>query len=279
MSSIKVVILAGGQGMRLREETEYRPKPMVEVGGKPILWHIMKQYAYHGFKDFVVCLGYKGEHIKQYFLNFDVLMNDFTIRLGARDSVVCHDRGSEGWTVTLANTGLNSETGSRLKQIERYTSDCDLIMMTYGDGVSDIDLKSLLKFHRLHGKIATVTGVSPPSRFGELLVRDAVVEVFSEKPQVSFGRINGGFFVFDRRIFDYVSEEPTCSFEREPLQRLAEKRELMMYEHDGFWHCVDTMRDLIQLNQLWKMGEAPWYSNANENSGVETIAPSGDQRE
>jgi len=247
--------------MRLREETEYRPKPMVEVGGRPLIWHIMKHYAQRGFKDFVVCLGYKGEVIKSYFLNFDYLAGDFTITLGFRESVTLHDQRDEyGWTVTLANTGLNNETGSRIKQVEKYAKDCDLIMLTYGDGVSDVDLGKLVEFHRSHGKIGTVTGVSPPSRFGELLVDGAQVTVFSEKPQVSSGAINGGFFVFDRRLFQYVSADPACSFEREPLQKMAADGELMVYHHKGFWQCVDTLRDLVQLNQLWASGKSPWIS-------------------
>jgi glucose-1-phosphate cytidylyltransferase len=261
MKNTKVIILAGGQGMRLREETEYRPKPMVEVGSKPLLWHIMKQYAYHGFNDFVICLGYKGDHIKSYFLNFDFLMSDFTITLGSRESVVCHDLGPEaGWSVTLAYTGLNAETGSRLKSVQRYVRECDLIMMTYGDGLANVDLQELVRFHQQHGRIATVTGVSPPSRFGELVVEDNVVEEFCEKPQISQGHINGGFFVFDQRVFDFVESDVACSFEREPLQNLAAEGQLIMYPHRGFWHCVDTMRDLVQLNQMWSKGEAPWFS-------------------
>jgi glucose-1-phosphate cytidylyltransferase len=263
MKNTKVIILAGGQGMRLREETEYKPKPMVEVGGKPLLWHIMKQYAFYGFDDFVICLGYKGPHIKSYFLNFDFLMSDFTIQLGQRESIVCHDRGAEtGWKVTLADTGLLAETGCRLKSVEKYVQDCDLIMMTYGDGLANVDMNELVKFHKSHGRIATVTGVSPPSRFGELLVRDNLVETFSEKPQVAEGKINGGFFVFDRRVFNYVEKSPSCSFEREPLQRLAAEGQLMMYAHKGFWHCVDTMRDLVQLNQMWDKGQAPWSQSS-----------------
>lgn len=259
MAKIKVVLLAGGQGMRLREETEYRPKPMVEVGGKPLIWHIMQHYAGYDFKDFVVCLGYKGESIKSYFLNFDFLNSDFTLTLGERDRITCHDpREENGWTVTLANTGLPNETGSRLKQIEKYLKDADLIMMTYGDGLSDVNLKQLLEFHQQHGKIATITGVSPPSRFGELMVKDKQVEVFSEKPQVSQGFINGGFFVLDQRVFKYLSTDPSCSFEKEPLQMLAADGQLMMFEHTGFWSCVDTRRDLMALNQLWETGNTPW---------------------
>ncbi len=259
MSKSKVIILAGGQGMRLREETEYRPKPMVEVGGRPLLWHIMKIYAHHGFDDFVICLGYKGEIIKGYFLDFDYLAGDFTITLGQREKITCHDKREEyGWSVTLANTGLNNETGSRIKQVERYASDCDLVLLTYGDGVSDIDLTELVKFHRSHGKIGTVTGVSPPSRFGELCIKNGLVEEFSEKPNVSSGSINGGFFVFDPRIFSFAKSDPACNFERDVLPKVAEAGELMAFDHKGFWQCVDTMRDLVQLTQLWQSGQAPW---------------------
>jgi glucose-1-phosphate cytidylyltransferase len=267
MDNVKVIILAGGQGMRLREETEYRPKPMVEVGGKPLLWHIMKQYAHYGFHDFVVCLGYKGEIIKGYFVNFDYLSSDFTIRLGVRESTTYHDIGDEkGWTVTLAQTGLNSETGSRIYQVQKYVRDCDLIMLTYGDGLADVNIRELIEFHKSHGKMVTVTGVSPPSRFGELIVDGDCVEVFSEKPQVSQSFINGGFFVFDRRLFDYLDDDPRCSFEREPLRRLAEEKQLMMYNHSGFWHCVDTMRDLVQLNQIFDSGQMPWLSAFQEQA-------------
>lgn len=250
--------------MRLREETEYRPKPMVEVGGKPLIWHIMQHYAAYDLNSFVVCLGYKGDSIRSYFLNFDYLTSDFTLTLGDRDGIVCHDpRIENGWTITLANTGLLSETGSRIKQIEKYLKDCDLIMMTYGDGLSNVDLNKLLEFHKSHGKIATITGVSPPSRFGELMVKDQQVEVFSEKPQVSQGFINGGFFVLDQRVFKYLSLDPSCSFEKEPLQMLAADGQLMMFEHNGFWSCVDTRRDLMLLNQLWETGNTPWIHPQN----------------
>lgn len=249
--------------MRLREETEYRPKPMIEVGGRPLLWHIMQHYAAYDFKDFVICLGYKGEMIKTYFLNFDYLNSDFTLTLGSRDAIAYHDpKDEKGWTVTLANTGLAAETGWRLKQVEKYLKECDLILMTYGDGVSDVDLNKLIEFHRWHGKVATVTGVSPPSRFGELVVADRQVEVFSEKPQVSQGFINGGFFVLDQRVFKYLSTDPSCSFEKEPLQMLAADGQLMMFEHAGFWSCLDTMRDLVHLNQLWESGNTPWLKKS-----------------
>jgi glucose-1-phosphate cytidylyltransferase len=232
---------------------------MVEVGGRPLLWHIMKIYAHHGFTDFVICLGYKGDMIKSYFLNFDYLQGDVTITLGSRESIKCHDKGDEyGWTVTLANTGLNNETGSRIKQTERHLADSDLILLTYGDGVADVNIAQLVEFHKSHGKLGTVTGVSPPSRFGELMLDGNRVGVFSEKPQVSSGLINGGFFVFDRRIFSYVDENPSCNFERDVLPAVSADGQLMCYEHKGFWQCLDTMRDLNQLAGLWQTGKPPW---------------------
>ncbi len=255
--------------MRLREETEYRPKPMVEVGGRPLIWHIMKHYAHHGHREFVICLGYKGEAIKSYFLNFDYFSSDFTVTLGMPDNITCHGQQQEyGWSITLADTGLESQTGCRIKLVENYVRDCDLILLTYGDGLSDVDIGALVEFHRRHGKIATITGVSPPSRFGELVVGDGGgVTRFSEKPQVSQGFINGGFFVLDRRVFNYLTADPELNFEKEPLQRLAEDGELMMYHHPGFWQCVDTMRDLVLVSSLWKNQQAPWVT-WRKSSGV-----------
>ena len=255
---MKAVILCGGQGMRLREETEYRPKPMVEIGGRPILWHIMKLYAQAGFTDFVLCLGYKGDVIKDYFLNYEAMHTDFTMELGAPDRLEVHSNHLErGWKITLANTGLHAQTGARVKRIERYV-DGDEFLLTYGDGVADLDLRKLLEFHRRHGKAGTVVGVRPPSRFGELVTdRNRVVE-FSEKPQTSQGLINGGFFIFHRKFFDYVSDHEDCILEREPLERLAKDQQLMVYPHDGFWHCMDTPRDVRLLESLWAGGSAPW---------------------
>lgn len=256
---MKVVILCGGQGTRLREETEYRPKPMVEVGGHPLLWHIMKLYAHSGFTDFVLCLGYKSEVIKEYFLNYEAMNTDCTIELGAPDRLQFHSNHLErGWTVTLANTGLAAQTGTRIKRVERYV-DTDEFLLTYGDGVADLNIRDVVAFHRRHGKVGTVVGVRPPSRFGELMTdeRQTVVE-FSEKPQASKGFINGGFFVFHRRFFDYLSEADECVLEREPLERLAKDGHLMMYPHQGFWQCMDTPRDLRLLEMLWDRGEAPW---------------------
>lgn len=258
MNKMKVVILAGGKGTRIAEESEFRPKPMIKIGEKPILWHIMKIYAQYGYTDFVICLGYKGEMIKQHFLNYKALNSDFTITLGDHDNVKIHGNNSEDhWTVTLADTGLEAQTGSRIKKIERYI-DTDLFMLTYGDGVADINIKELISFHLSHNKIGTLTGVPPSSRFGELMVDGKKVKKFAEKPNVTEGHINGGFFVFDKRIFDYVTEDDNCRFEKEPLEQLAKDGELMIYTHDGFWQCMDTMRDMALLNSLWKQNQAPW---------------------
>jgi len=252
---IKVVILCGGRGTRLVEETEYRPKPMVHIGDRPILTHIMDIYSGYGFKDFILTLGYKGAMIKDYFLNFDYYTNDFTIDLGAGKVITPHTSRHPDWRITLANTGEETLTGGRIKRIESYIEG-DTFMMTYGDGVSDIDIGELLKYHRKMGKIATVTGVHPMTRFGELDIEDGLVKEFREKPQVKTGLINGGFFVFQKEVFDYLSEDG--SLEREPLERLARDGELAIFRHDGFWHCMDTYRDMEQLNEIWAAGTAPW---------------------
>jgi len=254
----KVVILCGGFGTRLREETEFRPKPMVHVGNKPILWHIMKTYAYHGFKDFIVCLGYKGNMIKEYFLNYEMMNNDFTISLGDRNSIQFHNNHQENdWAVTLADTGEKAQTGARVKKIERYI-DTDTFMLTYGDGVCNINIKTLFEYHRSHGKIGTMTGVHPSSRFGEFSIKGNQVAEFNEKPQTKEGLINGGYFVFNKKFFDYLSDEDNCILEKEPLENLARDGELMVYPHDGFWQCVDTYRELETLNKLWMSTKPPW---------------------
>jgi len=254
----KVILLCGGLGTRLKEETEFKPKPMVEIGGKPILWHIMKIYAHYGFTDFVLCLGYKGEQIKEYFLNYEILNNDFTIRLGPEKKVTMHDASDEGdWTITLVNTGKNALKGARLKKIEEYVSE-DIFMVTYGDGVGDVDIAKLVDFHNSHGKIATVTGVRPPSLFGELLVEEGKALSFSEKPQTSTGLINGGFFVFNRKLFNYLTTDDNCDLERGPLEKLAAAGEMMVYTHDGLWACMDTYRDMEYLNKLWENNKAFW---------------------
>ena len=252
---IKVVILCGGRGTRLVEETEYRPKPMVHIGDRPILTHIMDIYSGYGFKDFILTLGYKGAMIKDYFLNFDYYTNDFTIDLGAGKVITPHTSRHPDWRITQAYTGEETLTGGRIKRIESYIEG-DTFMMTYGDGVSDIDIGELLKYHRKMGKIATVTGVHPMTRFGELDIEDGLVKEFREKPQVKTGLINGGFFVFQKEVFDYLSEDG--SLEREPLERLARDGELAIFRHDGFWHCMDTYRDMEQLNEIWAAGTAPW---------------------
>lgn len=258
MEKTKVVILAGGLGTRLQEETEYRPKPMVPIGNRPILWHIMKQYGYYGYEDFVVCLGYKGEMIKEYFLHYRYEQSDFTIHLGEDNWTRFHSQNrSDNWTVTLADTGANSMTGARIKKIESYI-DTPYFLMTYGDGISNINLKKLVDFHLSHGKIATVTGVKPPSRFGELVANNGQVLQFSEKPQVQQGHINGGFFVLNREVFRYLSDRNDCIWERDPMEKLTADGQLMVYPHDGFWQCMDTLRDVKQLNEMWQKDEAPW---------------------
>ncbi len=255
---MKAVILCGGKGTRLREETEYRPKPMVEVGGKPILWHIMNIYAKYGYKDFIICLGYKGNMIKQYFLNYEAMNSDFTVQLGNRATIQYHkDHDEMDWRVTLVNTGEEAQTGARVKKIESYI-DSDTFMLTYGDGLANVNIECLIKYHKSHGKIGTMTGVHPSSRFGELVVKDSRIEKFAEKPQTTSGIINGGFFVFNRSFFDYLKGDENCILEREPLETLASDGELMIYPHEGFWQCVDTYRELEQLNNLWKSANPPW---------------------
>lgn len=254
---MKVVILCGGQGTRLREETEYRPKPLVDIGGRPILWHIMKMYAAHGLKDFILCLGYRGSMIKEYFLNYEAMNNDFTICLGRQNHLDYHGAHQEqDFHVTLAETGLETMTGGRVKRAERYV-DADTFMVTYGDGVADLDIAALLRFHQAHGRLATVTTVRPISRFGILDVGEAGEVVnFAEKPQLD-GWASAGFFVFNRGIFDYLTGDD-CILEREPLEQLARDKQLMAYRHDGFFYAMDTYREYKHLNELWTSGHAPW---------------------
>lgn len=254
---MKVVILCGGQGMRLREETEYRPKPLLEIGGRPILWHIMKIYAQAGFRDFVLCLGYRGQMIKEYFLNYEAMNNDFTICLGREQRIAYHDAHAEqDFNVTMADTGLETMTGGRVSIVKKYIDD-DNFMVTYGDGVADLDVQAVFDFHLSHGRVATVTSVRPTSRFGILDLSDkGEVRGFVEKPQLD-GWANAGFLVFNRRIFDYLSGE-NCILEREPLERLAREGELMAYRHEGFFYAMDTYREYLYLNDLWTSGRAPW---------------------
>ena len=255
---MKVIILCGGQGTRLREETEFKPKPMVLVGGRPILWHIMKMYAHYGHNEFVLCLGYKGNMIKEYFLSYQAMNNDFTIRLGNHKEIEHHGaHEEENFKVTLANTGDESMTGSRIKQVEKYVDD-DLVCVTYGDGLSDVDINALIAFHRSHGKIGTVTSVRPQSRFGVLQMDEqGCVANFAEKPQAE-GWVSAGLFVFNRAFFKYLSNDPSCMMEQGPLQQLAKDGELMAYKHDGFFFAMDTYRESLKLNELWDTGSAPW---------------------
>jgi len=254
---VKTVILCGGQGTRLREETEFRPKPLVPVGEKPVLWHIMKIYSSAGFQDFVLCLGYRGNMIKEYFLNYEAMNNDFTICLGHKSHLDFNGEHKEqNFCVTLADTGQETMTGGRIKRIERYV-DGDTFLVTYGDGVADVNIADLVAFHKSHGRIATVTTVRPPSRFGILeTASDGKVLEFREKPQID-GWASAGFLVFERKLFRYL-EADDCVLEREPLERLAAERQLMAYRHDGFFFAMDTYREYLYLNDLWKSGQAPW---------------------
>ena len=255
-SLTKAVILAGGLGTRLREETEYRPKPMVEIGGKPILWHILKIFSTHGVNDFVVCLGYKGYVIKEYFANYFLHSSDVTFDF-RRNETAIHHCGAEPWRITLVDTGEHSMTGGRLRRVRDHLEDSEPFCFTYGDGVADVDITALLAFHRAHGKLATVTGVQPPGRYGALRLDGRRVVDFEEKPRGDGGWINGGYFVLDPAAIDYIDGDDT-SFESDPLRRLAEAGELMVHTHDGFWHAMDTLRDKTQLESLWASGRAPW---------------------
>lgn len=255
---MKVVILCGGLGTRLKEETEYKPKPMVEVGGMPILWHIMKTYSQFGFNKFVLCLGYKGNVIKDYFVNYNVRSNDFTLKLKNHEEIIHNNHSEVDWEITFAETGPNTMTGGRIKRVEKYV-DSDVFMLTYGDGVCDVNIGELLAFHKSHGKIGTVTGVMPPSRFGELVTDGNLVKSFSEKPHFdNRGMINGGYFVFNKSFFNYLSESEDCILERNPLESLVKDGQLSVFPHKGFWQCMDTYRDFEYLNSLWNENKASW---------------------
>lgn len=253
---MKAVILAGGLGTRLSEETHLKPKPMVEIGGRPILWHIMKIYSAHGVNDFIVCCGYKGYVIKEYFANYFLHMSDVTFDM-EENRMEVHQRHVEPWRVTLVDTGENSMTGGRLKRVSQYLEGEEAFCFTYGDGVADIDISAEIAFHRRHGKLATVTAVQPPGRYGALLLDGEEVAGFSEKPRGDGGMINGGFFVLSASCLDLIEGDQT-SWEGEPLARLAAAGELMAFQHRGFWLPMDTLRDKLQLEQLWQSGRAPW---------------------
>ncbi len=254
---MKVVILAGGLGTRLAEETQVRPKPMVEIGGRPILWHIMKIFAHFGFREFYPALGYKGEVIKDYFYNYGSHSRDFSIQLQKGEAQFHEDSLADDWALHLIDTGKDTMTGGRLLRLKKFLKDESLFMLTYGDGVADVDLQKLLRFHQEHGKIATVTAVRPPARFGALEIQQGQVIDFHEKPQVGEGWINGGFFIFSPRVFDYLENDATV-LEQSPLERLAKDGQLMAYQHPGFWHCMDTTRDRDVLEKMWSQGKAPW---------------------
>ena len=254
---MKVVILAGGFGSRISEESHLKPKPMIEIGGRPILWHIMKGYSFHGFDDFVICLGYKGYCIKEYFAHYFLHEADVTFDFTASNQQIIHTHHAEPWKVTLVDTGLHTMTGGRVKRIQKYVGE-QPFMLTYGDGVGDVDLRRLVDFHQSHGKLATITSVQPDGRFGSLQLADGdVVEGFQEKPQGDGGWINGGFFVLQPQVFDYIDGDATV-FEREPLENLARDRQLVAHKHFGFWKPMDTLRDKDQLEALWQSGRAPW---------------------
>ena len=252
---MKVVILAGGFGTRLSEYTESIPKPMVSVGGKPILWHIMNTYARFNHKDFYIALGYKSEVIKEYFLNYRALNSDFTVDLSNGD-LIAHQQDAVDWRVTLVDTGLDSMTGGRVKRMKDFIGN-EPFLLTYGDGLADIDIDALIRFHRSHGKMATVSAVHPGARFGELDIQNHVVTSFKEKPQTTQGWINGGYFVLEPAFFDLIEGDDTV-LEKEPLEQVAQMGELMSYQHEGFWQCMDTKRDRDALEELWQSDQAPW---------------------
>lgn len=256
---MKVVILCGGKGTRLREETEYRPKPMVPIGNRPILWHIMKIYATHGHTDFILCLGYKGEVIKNWFRDLHWMTSDVQLTIGQPDKTQFFGESSEhNWTVTLVDTGQETMTGGRIKCIEKYLGTDTEFLLTYGDGVGNINISESIRYHRQQGRILTLTGVRPPGRWGEIKEKNGRVEHFFEKPQTSTGLINGGFFVVDRRVFEYISDDPMQSFENEPIKHLSMEQQISCYKHKGFWQPMDTYQEYLMINKLWNNDQAEW---------------------
>lgn len=261
---MKVVIFCGGLGTRLKEETEFKPKPMINIGHRPILWHIMKNYAYYGHKDFILTLGYKGEMIKNYFFHYEIMNNDVTIELGKPAFTQIHQinpqHGENGWRITLADTGEKALKGARLKKLQKFIPD-ETFLATYGDGLANVNIPKLVAFHNQHGKLATLTGVNPTpaSRFGELMIDGDLVESFREKPiKTTGGLVNGGFFVLNRAIFDYLTTDDECDLEIGALEQIAKEGQLMVYRHEGFWACMDTLRDMDYLNKLWDEDLAEW---------------------
>jgi len=257
---MKVVILCGGQGTRIRDVADNIPKPMIPVGGYPILWHIMKYYSTFGHHEFILCLGHLGKVIKDYFLNYEVNTSDFTIKLGDKESIKFHNKTDENdWKITFAETGKKAMTGSRVRKIKKYIGDDQTFLLTYGDGLSDVNIDQLISFHNEHGRILTLTGVRPAGRFGEIKCSDeGVISEFNEKPQTAEGRINGGFFVCDQRLFDYLDDNDDLVFEKEPMMKLVNNKQLMQFNHNGFWQPMDTYREYILLNSLYENKNAPW---------------------
>ena len=254
---MKVVILAGGFGTRISEESEYKPKPMIEIGGKPILWHIMKEYSYYGINDFIICAGYKQYVIKEWFADYFIHNSDITFDFTRGNKMIVHSEHSEPWKVTVVDTGLNTMTGGRIKRIQQFVKD-EPFFMTYGDGVCDVNVQELLRFHKEHGKVATLTSVNVDQRFGILDIDNSnMIKAFREKSSNDGSRINGGYMILEPEVFDYIDGDNTV-FEKEPLQRLAEEGQLMSYFHDGYWQCMDTKREKDKLEELWASGHAPW---------------------
>ena len=252
---MKTIILAGGYGSRLGTVSELIPQPMVEVGGRPIIWHILKIYAHYGYNEFVIALGYKANVIKDYFYKLQSYNSDFTVNT-ATGEITYHNGNPDEWKVTLVDTGVDTLKGGRIKRLERYLDDVN--MLTYGDGVSDVDIEQLVRFHKNHGKMVTITGVKPPSMFGEVIEKKGLVLSFEEKPQTSKGLINGGFMVFNKSMLNFLTKEKNCDFEFGPLEKLAAQGQVMTYKHKNFWECADTVRDVNNLNKLWETGEAKW---------------------